>query len=158
MPTSVFESRREQLFPVLSTMQMERLRGRGRVFHVSAGEELLRPGDRPGRLYVVMSGRIDVLAPTHDGERLLRTASTGEFTGEIGTLLGTASLDLLRVRDSGDVLVLEETDVRHVLQTDEELSEILLRAFILRRVGLVSLEEGRVALIGSRQSADTLRY
>ncbi len=157
MPISVFESRREQLFPVLSTMQVERLRGRARVLHVSAGEELLKPGDRPGRLYVVMSGRIDVFAPTHDGERLLRTASTGEFTGEIGTLLGTAALDLLRVREGGDVLVLEESDVRHVLQTDEELSEILLRAFILRRVGLVSLEVGRVALIGSRQSADTLR-
>ena len=157
MPSSVFESRREQLFPVLSEMRIERLRGRGRVMHVHAGEELLRPGDQPGSLYVVLSGRIDVLAPTYDGERLLRSASAGEFTGEIGTMLGTASLVLLRVRESGDVLVLGQADVRHVLQTDEELSEILLRAFILRRVGLVSLEEGRMALIGSRQSAETLR-
>jgi len=157
MQVSVFETRREQLFPVLSSDQIERLRARGRVRHVRMGEELLRTGERPGRLYVVLSGRIDVLVPSRQGDRTLRTVSAGEFTGEIATLVGTSSLVRVQVRDSGNVLELGEADVRQVLQTDEELSETLLRAFILRRVGLVSLEDGRAALIGSLQSPDTLR-
>lgn len=157
MPVSVFNTRREQIFPVLPEQWIARLHVRGKVRHVRMGEELLGQGERSDRLYIVLSGLIDILAPTRHGDRLLRTAGPGEFTGEIATLTGTGSLVCLRAREPARVLVIAGAELLRILQTDEGLSETLLRAFILRRVGLVSLDDGRAVLIGSRWSADTLR-
>ncbi|HTS52524.1 MAG TPA: FAD-dependent oxidoreductase, partial [Burkholderiales bacterium] len=81
----------------------------------------------------------------------------GDFTGEMSTLRGVAGFVRVRVREGGAVLAIDEENLRNVVQTDAELSEILMRAFILRRMGLLSSGNSDAMLLGSRHSADTLR-
>src|ERR1700676_773180 len=90
-------------------------------------------------------------------EVLLVVHAAGSFTGEMSTLQGIGSLVRARVRDAGEVLVISEERLRTVIQTDAELSELFLRAFILRRVGLLASQAGDVILLGSSYSAGTLR-
>ena len=75
----------------------------------------------------------------------------------MSTLRGVAGFVRVRVREAGAVLVIDEENLRNVVQTDAELSEILMRAFILRRMGLLSSGNSDAMLLGSRHSADTLR-
>jgi thioredoxin reductase (NADPH) len=81
----------------------------------------------------------------------------GQFSGEMSTLRGAASVVRARVREEGEVLAIDSEHLRAIVQTDAELSEILMRAFILRRVGLIASRSGDVILIGSSHSAGTLR-
>jgi thioredoxin reductase (NADPH) len=75
----------------------------------------------------------------------------------MSSLRGLGSVVRARVHEEGEILVIDDERLRDVVQTDAELSEILMRAFILRRVGLIASQRGGVVLIGSRHSADTLR-
>jgi thioredoxin reductase (NADPH) len=75
----------------------------------------------------------------------------------MSTLRGAASVVRARVREEGEVLAIDSEHLRAIVQTDAELSEILMRAFILRRVGLIASRSGDVILVGSRHSAATLR-
>jgi thioredoxin reductase (NADPH) len=63
----------------------------------------------------------------------------------------------MRVTKPGKVIELDHQHMLSLVQTDAELGEILMRAFVLRRVGLVAAGVGDIALIGSTHSAGTLR-
>src|SRR6185369_2600099 len=154
---SPLQYRREQAFPVLTPAQVERLLPHGRRRAVRAGEVLIEPGDRHGDLFVVLSGRVDILYPRLEGEELIVAHMPGQFSGEMSALRGSASMVRARVRNAGEVLAIDEAALRHVVQTDAELSELFMRAFILRRVGLLASGQGGVVLLGSRHSAATLR-
>jgi thioredoxin reductase (NADPH) len=91
------------------------------------------------------------------GEVLVTVHTAGNFAGEMSTLQGVGSLVRTRVREAGDVLLITQEHVRTIVQTDAELSELFMRAFILRRVGLIESQAGDVILLGSSQSAGTLR-
>jgi len=154
---SPLQNRREQAFPVLTPAQVARLLPHGRRRAVSSGEVLAEPGDRHRELFVVLSGSVEILYPRVDGEELIVVHQPGQFSGEMSALRGSASMVRARVRAGGEVLAIDEAALRHVVQTDADLSELFMRAFILRRVGLVSSGQGGVILLGSRHSADTLR-
>jgi len=154
---SLIDSRREQMFPTLTTSQMARLCPHGVRKPTHVGQVIAEPGDRFGKLLVVLSGSIEVLRPGLVSEELITVHEAGGFSGEMSTLRGTGSLVRVRVRDAGEVLEIDEGRTRALVQTDAELSELLMRAFILRRVGLIGNQHGDVLLIGSRHSADTLR-
>jgi thioredoxin reductase (NADPH) len=70
---------------------------------------------------------------------------------------GVAGFTRIRVREAGAILAIDEANLRNIVQVDSELSEIMMRAFILRRMGLVASGQSEVMLLGSRHSADTLR-
>jgi thioredoxin reductase (NADPH) len=108
-------------------------------------------------MLVVLSGSIEVVQTGLNGEVLVVVHTAGSFTGEMSTLQGIGSLVRARVRDPGEVLVIPEDRLRTVIQTDAELSELFMRAFILRRVGLIASQTGDVILLGSSYSAGTLR-
>jgi len=75
--------------------------------------------------------------------------TTGSFTGEMSTLQGIGSLVRARAREDGEVLAISGEHLRTIVQTDAELSELFMRAFILRRVGLLESQAGDVILLGS---------
>ena len=81
----------------------------------------------------------------------------GEFTGEVNQLSGRRSLVRCRAREASKLLEIARADLRRVMQTDAALGEVLLRAFLLRRVFLIAHSVGDAVLIGSSHSADTLR-
>ncbi len=152
-----FLGRKAQMFPQLTAAQIARLEAHGTHRTVAQGEILGEPGDRNRPMLVVLSGSIEVLQPGLRGEVLIVVHAAGSFTGEMSTLQGVGSLVRSRVRDAGEVLVISEERLRAIIQTDADLSELFMRAYILRRVGLISSQSGDVILLGSSQSAGTLR-
>jgi thioredoxin reductase (NADPH) len=153
---SPYAGRSAQMFPQLTAVQIARLGAYGRKTAIKKGEVLAEPGDRV-RMFVVLSGSIEVLQPTLSGETLVTVHRPGSFSGDVGTLRGIGGVVRLRVRDDGEVLVIEEAQLQDIVQTDSELSELFMRAFILRRVSLITSQSSDVVLLGSSHSAGTLR-
>ena len=106
---------------------------------------------------MVVSGELEVVRPSGAVETLVTVHSSGQFTGEVGTLSGRRSLFRVRAAKPGKVIELDRQHMQALMQSDAELGEILTRAFILRRVELVAAGVGDVVLVGSTHSADTLR-
>jgi thioredoxin reductase (NADPH) len=157
MANEIMEKRREQIFPKLTPAQMARLEAHGRRIETRAGEVLLEPGDRARNIFVVLSGSLEALLRATAGEQLLNVLTPGDFTGEMSTLRGSVSFVRIRVREGGALIAVDTHKLREIVQTDAELSELFMRAFILRRVALISTGNPDVMLLGSRHSADTLR-
>jgi thioredoxin reductase (NADPH) len=119
---------------------------------------LFRPGDTAVPFFVLLSGRMEIVQPTPalDGERLVAQHDPGEFTGEMTMISGQRCLVVGRVTEDGEFLELSGDSLRTVVARDSELSEILMRAFLLRRVELIQRGWGTLAVLGSQHSARTL--
>src|SRR5580700_978199 len=146
----------EQAFPALTPSQIDRIRPFGRIRQTTVGEILFETGDATARFFVVLSGALEILQLTVQGERLIVTHQAGSFTGEMTMISGRGSLARGRVTAAGEFLELSPEALRGLASRDEELSGIFMRAFILRRVLLISSGSGNVILLGSRHSAKTL--
>jgi thioredoxin reductase (NADPH) len=148
----IYEKRREQMFPKLARPQLARLEALGTRSATRAGEVLVEPGERQQRLLVVLDGSLEV----QHGEERVTLLEPGDFSGELSTLRGVAGFTRIRARDGGMVLAIDTERLRELVQTDAELSEIMMRAFILRRMGLLASEHAEVTLVGSRACPATL--
>ena len=148
---------RTQAFPTLSDAQIDRIRPLGHCRNVRQGEVLFAPNDPAVPFFVLISGSMEIVQPTLDGERAVAKHGPGEFTGEMTMISGQGSLVLGRVTETGEFLELSGEAMRSLVARDAELSEILLRAFILRRLELIRAGYGNVILMGSRHSAQTLQ-
>ncbi|MGC2382296.1 MAG: FAD-dependent oxidoreductase [Nitrososphaeraceae archaeon] len=147
----------EQIFPKLTPAQIRRIAARGHMRTTERGEVLYEQGDSAAPFFVVVSGVLEVVRPVGAVETLVTVHSSGQFTGEVGTLSGRRTLFRVRATKPGKVIELDRQHMLALIQSDAELGEILTRAFILRRVELVAAGMGDVVLIGSTHSADTLR-
>src|SRR5580704_285084 len=156
LPSLSFLDARAQAFPVLTSEQIDRIRPLGRVRNVQHGEILFEPNDTAIRFFVVLSGNMEIVQPTLDGERAIVKHGPGQFTGEMTMITGQRSLVRGRVTEPGEFLELGAETLRSLVARDAELSEILLRAFILRRIELIKQGLGNVILLGSNHSARTL--
>src|SRR5208282_3445577 len=146
-----------QIFPDLTPAQIDRIRPGSELRRVDRGEILFRPGDTGISFFVLLSGTMEIVQPDFNGERLITTHHAGEFTGELSMISGQRCLVLGRITDPGEVLELPAQALLSLIARDAEMSEIIMRAFILRRLALISNHLGNVILLGSRHSADTLR-
>jgi thioredoxin reductase (NADPH) len=90
-------------------------------------------------------------------ETVIVTHGPGQFTGEANLITGRRSLARLRVTEDGEVVELDRSGLLTLIQTDAELSAILMRAFILRRADLIAGGYGAVTVVDSTHSAGTLR-
>jgi thioredoxin reductase (NADPH) len=153
---SPYAGRPAQTFPRLTALQIARLSAHGRKISIQKGQVLAEPGDRLP-MYIVLSGSIEVVQPTLNGETLIVVHTAGSFSGDVGTLRGIGTVVRMRVRETGEVLAIDEAHLRTIVQTDSELSELFMRAFILRRVMLITSQTSDVILLGSSHSAGTLR-
>jgi thioredoxin reductase (NADPH) len=156
-PLAAAVSRPERVFPTLTQAQITRIAPHGRRHPTTAGDVLVEVGQRPVPFFVVLSGEIQVLRPSPGGEALIVTHRAGQFTGEGNMLTGRRALARTRVSEPGEVLELEHEQLLGLIQTDAELSDIFMRAFILRRIELIAGGYGDVVLIGSTHCAGTLR-
>jgi thioredoxin reductase (NADPH) len=150
-------SRADQVFPTLTPAQVSRIAAKGRCRKVEAGEVLTEACDKSPRFFVVTSGQLDVVRPTATGEEMVATHRAGQFSGELTMLSGRRGFIRMRAVESSEVIELERENLLALVQTDSELGEILLRAFILRRVELIAHGFGDVVLLGSFHSGGTLR-
>jgi thioredoxin reductase (NADPH) len=150
-------SRIEKIFPKLTPAQIDRIAASGRTHSIQSGEVLIEQGDKSVPFFVVITGEVEILRPFGAHETLLTVHGPGEFTGEVNMLSGRRSLVRARVTKPGKVIELDLQQMLGLIQTDAELSDILMRAFILRRVELIAAGVGDIVLVGSTYSADTLR-
>jgi thioredoxin reductase (NADPH) len=150
-------SRIEKIFPKLTSAQIDRIAAHGRTRSVQPGEVLIEQGDISVPFFVVITGEVEILRPLGTRETLITVHGPSEFTGEANMLSGRRSLVRARVTKPGKVIELDHQQMLGLVQTDAELSGILMRAFILRRVELIAAGVGDIVLVGSVHSAGTLR-
>lgn len=148
--------RPEHLYPTLTPAQLARVTAHGRRRPVEPGEVLVQAGESAVRLFVVITGRIDVVRPSVSDEVVV-SFGPGMFTGEVTLLSGRRGLAQIRVGAAGEVIAVSRDDLLALIQTDGELSEILMRAFILRRVELIARGVSDVVILGSTHCQGTLR-
>jgi len=149
--------RAAQMFPRLTPEQVRRISSIGRRQDIRAGEVLFDVGEQNTSFYVVLEGEIQIVRPIGDREEPVTVHHPGQFTGEINMLSARRSLTRARMASQGAVIVVDRDGLRALVQRDAELSELLMRAFILRRVALIANALGDTVLIGSTHSAATLR-
>src|SRR2546427_4361128 len=153
-----FAERRARMFPRLSAEQIERLSKCGKRRRVARGTILFDQGDISRNFHVVISGEMEVVHLVDGREEPITVLhAPGQFTGESSILTGRRTLVRGRMREDGELLEMTPDALRKVVQSDSELSEIFLRAFILRRVALIANHQGDAVLIGSSHSAATLK-
>ena len=150
-------SRPDRVFPTLTASQIARIAARGRRRAIASGEVLVEVGQQPVPFFVVLSGEIQVMRPSAGTETLIVTQRAAQFTGEGTMLTGRRALTRIQAIEAGEVIELDREQLLGLIQTDAELSEILMRAFVLRRVELIAAGYGDVVLIGSMHCAGTLR-
>ena len=152
-----FGLRQDRLFPKLTPAQLTRIAAHGRRRPTSRGEVLIDVGDRIVPFFVVMTGEIHVLQVSGVAETLIVSHESGSFSGEANLISGRPSMARLRVSEPGEVIELTRDQLLALVQTDAELSELLMRAFILRRLELIARDVGGVVVVGSTYNAPTLR-
>ena len=130
---------------------------RAGAFDRAAARFSSRPGRHVVPFFVVTAGEIHIVRPSGATENLIVVHGPGQFTGEVNMISGRRALFRARASQPGEVIELDRERMLALVQTDPELSEILMRAFILRRVELIAHGLGDVALVGSMHSPGTLR-
>lgn len=155
MANDLYEKRADQMFPRLTPVQIARLEPHATHLQTTAGQVLIEPGDHERKMIVVLAGSLRITVPGV-AEQTIRPLGPGDFAGEMSTLRGTPGFVRVEVLESGEALVITDSDLRVVVQTDAELSEVFMRAFILRRMGLIAAPNSEMTLIGSRYCGHTL--
>ncbi len=150
-------ARAPQMWPQLTDAQVQRMRAFGQDTTFAAGEILFDAGQVSLRMFVILEGELEVVHPRGTSEELIHVHVAREFSGEISQLTGRHILVRGRARTELRVLCVDAAHLKAVVQTDGELSELFIRAYILRRVGLLSGGFGEVVILGSLNSAATLR-
>jgi thioredoxin reductase (NADPH) len=150
-------TRGAQMFPQLSDEELARLSRFGEPRHYRAGETVVKVGEPGPGLLLIHSGEIQVTQ--HDGsceQSPIVTHTRGHFLGELAQLSGRPSLvDAVALSDS-DVAVVAPEKLRALLVAEADLGERIMRALILRRVGLIESGAGPV-IVGDEANGDVLR-
>ena len=145
------------MFPTLTAAQIARAAAFGEEKRFADGALLWDQGDERVACCIVLEGELEVVHPRGRFEDPITVHAVGGFTGEVTMLANRRALVRGRAKGALRVLRIELPRFRALVQTDSELSEIVMRAFILRRVGLLSAGYGDAVVIGSRHSAASLR-
>jgi thioredoxin reductase (NADPH) len=146
-----------QTFPTLTAAQIDRIAVVGRRSSMPGGEVLFDVGEQNARFFVVLSGAIEVVHPIGSVENPIVVHGPGQFSGDIGMLSARRTIVRGRTTVASDLVVVDNDALRTLVQRDAELGEIFLRAFILRRLRLMDVGAQDLVLVGSRNSADTMR-
>ena len=147
---------RHGAFPRLDDGQRARLRALGTVRSIAPGDVLFREGDPGYDFFVVESGAVVIVQGYGGQNRVIAVHGRHRFLGELNLLTGSPAYLSAVVRDAGEVIQVPASRLREVVSDDEELSDLILRAFLARRSILIGIGAG-VELVGSRFSEDARR-
>jgi thioredoxin reductase (NADPH) len=157
-PQSIIDTRRHQMFPVLETTDIERVRRFGKVPSYRAGEALVEVGKVGPGLTIILAGRVDITQHDESGRRRnIVTHVPGSFMGELAQLAGRPSLVDAHAQQEVEALIIPPDQLRALLISEAELGERVMRALILRRVGLLETGAGGPVIVGRPQNGDVLR-
>jgi thioredoxin reductase (NADPH) len=151
------DGRDDQIFPRLTPAEIDRLRRFGQCRQFKAGQTLVRAGDEGHGLTILLSGQVEILQHDQTGRRIhIVTHEAGSFMGELAQLSGRPSLVNGEALADGEAIAIAPDRLRAVLVAEAELGERIMRALILRRVGLIERGAGPI-VVGSEADGDVLR-
>jgi thioredoxin reductase (NADPH) len=159
VPTqSIIDTRRDQMFPTLEPAEIERVRRFGEVRAFGAGEALAKVGEVGHGLIIILAGKVDITQRDQSGSRaLIVTHGPGDFMGELAQLAGRPALVDAYAQEPVEALIIPPERLRALLVAEAELGERIMRALILRRVGLLEKGTGGPVIVGRPENGDVLR-
>jgi thioredoxin reductase (NADPH) len=155
---SIIDTRGDQMFPTLDAAEIDRMRRFGEVRRFAVGEALSHVGQVGLGVLVVLAGAVEITRRDEAGRaQPIVTHLPGAFMGELAQLSGRPSLVDAIARKPVEVLVIPPDRLRALLVAEAELGERIMRALILRRVGLLETGAGGPVIVGRPESGDVLR-
>ena len=155
---SILDTRRHQMFPILEPAEIERVRRFGKVRAYRTGEALATVGEVGLGLTVILAGKVDI-TQRHESDRStpIVTHEAGAFMGELAQLAGRPALVDAHAQGAVEALFIPPDRLRALLIAEAELGERIMRALILRRVGLLETGAGGPVIVGRAGNGDVLR-
>src|SRR5450432_379035 len=151
-------AREAQTFPVLSEGMAARVARYGSEERIESRTPVFSRGDRSVDFFVVNAGSIEIFdVDEHDQPQVFVVLRARQFAGELDLFNDRQVLVSARAGEASRVLRVRRADFRRLVSTEADIGEIVMRAFILRRVGLIRHVHGGVVVVGPAHSADTLR-
>src|SRR6266478_4877902 len=155
---SIIDTRRHQMFPVLEPFEIERVRRFGKVRSYDDAAALVKVGQVGPGLAIILTGQVEVARRDELGHSTpIVTHGPGSFMGELAQLAGRPALTGPHAGDLVQPLVIPPDQLRALLIAEAELGERIMRALILRRVGLLETGAGGPVIVGRRGNGDVLR-
>jgi thioredoxin reductase (NADPH) len=155
---SIFETRYDQMFPILEPSEIDRIRRFGSVRSFAVGETVVKAGAVGFGLTVILAGRIEAVERNASGlEAPIVTQGAGAFLGELAQLAGRPALVDAYAREPVKALIIPPERLRVLIVAEAELGERIMRALILRRVGLLETGAGGPIIVGRADHGDVLR-
>jgi thioredoxin reductase (NADPH) len=155
---SLIDTRRHQMFPTLAPAEIERLRRFGVLRSYGAGEALVKVGEGGQGLTIILAGEVEITQRDQSGRReRIVTHGPGAFMGELAQLSGRPALVDAYAQAPVDALIIAPDCLRALLVAEAEVGERIMRALILRRVGLIEKGAGGPVIVGHARSGDVLR-
>ncbi|MBC7919506.1 MAG: FAD-dependent oxidoreductase [Ferruginibacter sp.] len=150
-------TRTAQIFPKLTDHQINRAKPFGEVQSLKKGTVLFEPGERSVDFFIILKGSIEIYEYEADEIRVITVHGEQQFTGELDLFNDREILVGGRMETDGQVIRINRAGFRRLIVAEPDAGEIIMQALILRRVGLISHQQGSVTLVASPQSADALR-
>jgi thioredoxin reductase (NADPH) len=155
---SVLVTRREQLFPTLTPAEIERLRHFGETRRFRPGDYLEKAGEPAPGMLVLLSGEADVVQHNAlEKDEHIVTYHPGSFMAELSLLSGAPALVNAVAKTDVEALVIPPEKLRNLMVEEAELGERIMRALILRRVGLLETGHSGPVILGDPEDSDVLR-
>ena len=155
---SILEQRRDQIFPKLDPLEIERVRRFGDVRSFAAGERIMTAGQVSPGLVVMLAGRVSVTAHDHLGiGKQIVTHAQGNFMGELAELAGRPALVDATAAEAVEALIIPPERLRALMVAEAELGERIMRALILRRMAILQSGVGGSIVLGRAENGDVLR-
>jgi thioredoxin reductase (NADPH) len=157
-PRPIIQARHAQMFPTLAPKDIDRLRrfGEFKTFGLSA--RVIRAGEVSPGLILVLSGKVEVTQGRGlDQRETIIVLEAGQFAGELAQLSARPSLVDAEVQEPVEAIIIPSNRLRDLLVQEADLGERVMRALILRRVGLLESNISGPLIIGRPDHADVLR-
>jgi thioredoxin reductase (NADPH) len=150
-PADPYE-REAQTFPRLSDEQIARAKAFGTVEVLAHGTILFKRGDRTVDCFLVLKGTIEIYEDgPHGAPHVFVVHDENQFTGDIDLFNDREILVSGRMGMAGIVVRMNRAQFRRLLAAEPDIAETIMRAFILRRIGLIGHQQAAVTLIGCRR-------
>lgn len=158
IPTSIVDTRRHQMFPTLEPDEIERLRRFGEVRSFAHGDYLARTGEVIAGMYIILAGEVVIRQRDELVERApIVVHGPGSFVAELAQLSGRPALVDGTAQGAVEAVLIPSRKLRNLMVEEAEIGERIMRALILRRVGLLETGGGGPVIIGHADHPDVVR-
>jgi thioredoxin reductase (NADPH) len=155
---SIIDQRGEQMMPVLDALEIERVRRFGECRSFATGAVLATIGHASPGLMVILAGHVEVSHRDKTGQRVtIVTHGPGQFLGELAQLAGRPALADATAQGPVQALIIPPDRLRALMIAEAELGERIMRALIIRRIGLLETGAGGPIIVGRADNGDVLR-